>query len=856
MAELLLSLPSYNPSEGSAKCNERWRKPFDSFRSVALQIPLQPVCIGEQDRIEAPEETRVHRRFKFLQEESAEFARALAQERRETAKGEVQDEVGLKFTRRLLQNYQGGADGNAYITQRLEGQRSGDSQRPDAEVHIYEMFWADLARPTSTFVSFFLAVFQLVLHLPSLSRLAIDTRPDAGPLWKAFQFAQRYASRMLQIVIPLIKIVLLVALFSAAPAVAKVQKLGMVSALLVALAAAVASLVLMDKLSRPQFAHRFSWLVVSFLPALLCGVVTYVSMRDGAWNQGVVLAAVSWLLGALLFWYALGAYQNVQAGIVGTGWICYGVFFVMFWAYRGRGHMLAAASLWTAQWLVVTLRWSWLLLVGFAVAAFLLGGLAWRTESDRAKRAKARAAVRTSRLALAMPAVLFVFITGFIWAGLFSLATKISDPYFKPGVLSVAPGLQWLDNVTRVDLFPHLAVSDIDCYAKNSDPSRKCSEIAQAQTPCVEGRPCDYLKGVLAWSVGYGILGTVLLTAAGLMPLVWWALPSVMTETFPLRQKTQQNGKVQTEPPRTSSNRESVWLGGWISRGLDSTSLVTYISWAAIFVIPVVFSFTGHWRDWFEETTRALVSQVIAIAASTALLTALVRYSSPVLRCILDVDTYLRGGPTAATPRAKIFERYASLLRYVAQFRGPDARGYDSVVIVAHSLGSLISADLFRLLHAQRNDPELSTLGFGPVPPANRVPIQLFTMGNPLRQLLNRFFPYLYSWVREHPDNGLQPLPRPSTIPPNTISAEALPDPAHLGIDRWLNAYRTGDYVGRSLWLDEWYQRTAAGTGIYPAPILTAVGVRRLEFCIGAGAHTHYWDDTAPDIADRLNQLI
>lgn len=28
------------------------------------------------------------------------------------------------------------------------------------------------------------------------------------------------------------------------------------------------------------------------------------------------------------------------------------------------------------------------------------------------------------------------------------------------------------------------------------------------------------------------------------------------------------------------------------------------------------------------------------------------------------------------------------------------------------------------------------------------------------------------------------------------------------------------------------------------------------EFCIGAGAHTHYWDDTAPDIAQALNALI
>ncbi len=30
----------------------------------------------------------------------------------------------------------------------------------------------------------------------------------------------------------------------------------------------------------------------------------------------------------------------------------------------------------------------------------------------------------------------------------------------------------------------------------------------------------------------------------------------------------------------------------------------------------------------------------------------------------------------------------------------------------------------------------------------------------------------------------------------------------------------------------------------------------RREFCIGAGGHTHYWDETAPDIAYELDRLI
>jgi hypothetical protein len=30
----------------------------------------------------------------------------------------------------------------------------------------------------------------------------------------------------------------------------------------------------------------------------------------------------------------------------------------------------------------------------------------------------------------------------------------------------------------------------------------------------------------------------------------------------------------------------------------------------------------------------------------------------------------------------------------------------------------------------------------------------------------------------------------------------------------------------------------------------------REEMCIGAGAHQHYWDQSAPDIAEKLDELI
>jgi hypothetical protein len=58
--------------------------------------------------------------------------------------------------------------------------------------------------------------------------------------------------------------------------------------------------------------------------------------------------------------------------------------------------------------------------------------------------------------------------------------------------------------------------------------------------------------------------------------------------------------------------------------------------------------------------------------------------------------------------------------------------------------------------------------------------------------------------------------------------------------------------VGRNLWLGRAdlavYDRTGG-----PAA-LDAEG--RADWCIGAGAHTHYWDDTAPDVAAYLDAVV
>jgi len=872
MAELLLSLPPFKPEEAGSPCDKQPPREFEHFDTKGLQIPLQPVCVDKEKRVVVERNQIIPSSFR-LQEGSYKFAMHLADKAKNKELVKDRGEVGRQWSVKLLQDYYGAADSNKYVTTRLEGQRTKDS----TQVHIYEMFWADLAHPTNSILSFLLALFQFILHVPSLSRLAIDSRPNPDRIWRLFQALHRYASRMLQMALPLAKVALLIVVSAAIPAVTHVKGLDLLSAVIASVMVAIMSFLTMNYWIKPVFKSRTSWILSSFVLSLATGVsIYYYAHAEGVPKsiEIIVLAVAIWLLGAGLVWWALSAYQNTRPGIQGWGWTAYGLALIGFGisSYFARHEdaqtsmWVQQASFWTVQWILALVRLSWIGLALLAISSSILGAVAWRRAGTPNEKSRAKAAVRTSRFALAMPSFLFVFVTSLIWSALFSIEQKIQDPFFDMHVIQNDARHIPSPFGNNFDLFPNHSYV-LDHFVSNCEtPKPVCSGPKGDTCSCSTQTESDYLKGVLAWSVGSGSYIVVLVTLAGLIVLIWWALPSVLTERFPPRRDYGWYAKHGTEPPRNSTNHEAMWMGAWTSRGLDSISLVTWLCWSAIFLIPLAFMYLGppHLfgiRAHSEIVTKLVVCRVIAVASTTAILATLVHYSSPVLRVILDVDTYMRTGPIEGTPRAKIFERYVSLLRHIARYRGPDGRGYDRVVIVAHSLGALISGDLLNLLQNQKNDPALQKLGYWRDQNEAKIPIRLFTMGNPVRQLLNRFFPYLYDWVRDDPDNGSNPLQPPLEKPPARIDAP-LPDPGDLGVEKWVSAYRSGDYVGRSLWLTEWYRRTEKcdKDGIYPEEI-KKIGDRdpdpiRVEFCIGAGAHTHYWDDTAPDIAEELNKLI
>lgn len=847
MADLLLSLPATDHNA---------RRYFSGFQSVGLQVPLQPLAVYAPEP-ELPARTRFGRVFGFLQEESADFARSTRGYASGAPNSAKRGFAGHEFMRRLLYRYPGGADGDTYFTSRLEGKRGAGAVGGAADVHIYEVLWADLASPTNSILSFLFALFQLIFHLGSLSRLAIDTGAawNGSTLWVVYRRTQRYAVRMLQIVIPLLKLILLISLYSYIPSV--LPDLGghaWVSATFGALAGMILYF-LGARAFRPDIgSSRFVWVLAPMVAGFIGAVTGRLALFDRRQLSQPVSALELWLTGAALLWYVISKYGDVRRGAGAVGWWLYGFFLLTFAAYLVSGFGVARATLWVSQWIILGLRVSWIVLILLAFIALILGSFAWRFVPDLAERARARAAVRTSRFALAIPCLMFLLITGLVWASLFSVARSIQDPFLQAESIGLPPGAHWLSDVLVPNPSEPFEQAEKDCSPSSACTSARIQQYGDySSIRFFDPAKHDYLEGVLAWSVTPGFPITLTLAAAGFLLLVWWALPSVLTETLP--------GRDESTPPRRSTNGEASWLGGWTSRGLDGTSYVVFLTWLAIFVAPLYFLYLypSNFIVHLRAITATIVGYFLVGTLAAGILAAIVKYSSPVLRAVLDVDNYLRTEPAAATPRAKIVERYVSLLRYLVSFRDPtDGRGYDSVVIVAHSLGTLISADLLRFLRSE-GDPTLAPLGLAgeTVPNQGGIDLKMLTMGSPIRQLLNRFFPYLYDWVREKPDNGLQPLPGAIVTPPS-IELGSLPNPSELGLSKWVNIYRSGDYVGRSLWLTEWYRRTAGNdsAGAYPDPIYIASVEDRSEMCIGAGAHTHYWDDTAPDVAEQLNGLI
>ncbi len=314
--------------------------------------------------------------------------------------------------------------------------------------------------------------------------------------------------------------------------------------------------------------------------------------------------------------------------------------------------------------------------------------------------------------------------------------------------------------------------------------------------------------------VGTGV-GLILFLVAALFA-VWLILPAVVAESRPPKDAADWLGRM------LSAGFRNLKWSGWVCQLLITIGLLaSVVLWAEGFI---------GWRD--------LDAVVVVVLGGTLFLLFMFRGAGKAIRSALDialdVANWLRHDPPDRTPCARICARFASLLRHVCNWRDPGSGApYDAIVILAHSQGAVITADLFRYLKYVV-EPDLAPI-FRPEKESERLPVYLFTMGCPLRQLYSLRFPDQYAWARDTAD----------------WDSATKPNPDNLSVELWANFYRSGDYVGRVLWHPDADQ---ANTSAWDDQ--EREKDKRSERCIGSGAHTHYWDETAPEIAQKLDYLI
>jgi hypothetical protein len=333
-------------------------------------------------------------------------------------------------------------------------------------------------------------------------------------------------------------------------------------------------------------------------------------------------------------------------------------------------------------------------------------------------------------------------------------------------------------------------------------------------------------------------------------------------------------------------------LGLWLSSGYRAIDrLVRVWGWlvapaAALMALALVaaqvdrlgFVVTVPWLESLIQGSDQGVQSVsskwlyglsFAIAGTAAGLMALGKVAVKQLQglrapldAVLDVDNHFREFPRHRISRVHIVERYVALLDHLRQ------QGFDRVVFVAHSQGTVITAELLRYVqqwHLLGDPSAVVDPSQTPAAPLGQKESQvsvptlrrwldavqpcLLTMGSPLRQLYALRFPALYAW----PVNDIQDRSHPGWTGPR---------PSELGLRHWSNLWASGDYVGRWLW--------AAPGPRTPQPLevddmrysgdvhrgCDAQGATWRDACLGLDAHTHYFDVDKADVRAELLALV
>jgi hypothetical protein len=735
---------------------------------------------------------------------------------------------GLQYTAYLLAKAQrNGSPTEDFSTRsiRMDRWEAGRTTRLD----VYEMYWADLSRLSSALPRIISELFTIIFRLSRLgrdtvaeaSRYASGNREKRGRRWVALAFFQALLDWCFTNI--------LAQLFA---------QLLLVGALTMLIGLAAPDL-------SPDAAHRSELhpylraigLVFIALPA---AVILYF-LRAGARPLPIALGLIAAMAGAGMFvgpnspWsfvllltaivtvayhHALRAADErfpfvLQSGsVLWVGIVAWMVGHTIRFVPPDRDPWTQAlhGALTGFELLLFLIKWWWICAAAVIVVWATLSISTERQPYDR------RASAGTGRLGTLVAMAVFVAVSMALWGVLEGAVEKaVGTMHYDPVIWTTQP-----------------ALSPEETEARKGDPGF-CD--ADYRSPDV---PHPYAGSFLncRFQASTEMFSSVaVLLAAILGYLTLTVLPSVLAELSLTR----------SERPG-GEQRLGLWLTGWYRRLDLFVLLVTVVGVVAVigfafYVLtgnegnPIVASITS-------KSGKALEYLVFPATTAFAVLSAFGRFLSRTLPGVrapldaaLDVDNYFREFPRRQIPRARIFSRYRALMRHIRD------EGYDRVVIVSHSQGTVISAEFLRFVTSGSTD----NLRYDRRPRMRELmgcDVRLLTLGCPLRQLYATRFPTYYQWVLDQSGEVNGPLA------------------SDIGVEVWANAFGSGDYVGRWLWSraltppdgfhpmidhvvhDTNFKRRTIYQPWHPIPLAEGLLSRynSYETSTGFGAHTHYFD--------------
>jgi len=533
------------------------------------------------------------------------------------------------------------------------------------------------------------------------------------------------------------------------------------------------------------------------------------------------------------------------------------------------------AALFATETLLLVVKWWWIV-TGPLLAVWFVAGQVARTESGYASRAS----IATGRLGITVSFGMFLAVTMTTWALVNNvLDASVDGAGYRPCIFAFEPSASASQ--------PTPSAGFNTCMWTSRNAKKLFGQPMPSARAVLDDR---YQKSTSAFSV----LATLLLMLVAYLLTMF--TPSVLAELKLIadsqrdahQQAVDKRHPVHARDTLRQRTQRARALGRWLTAGYRRLDLVVAVvsllgvvlslGIAALF-LTTVFEH-GAVTAWVSsvglggivawlagragaaaglsqglfDPLQAAVFSAAGVGAALSVLGGQLSRHIPSLRgpldVAMDVDNHFREFPRTNIPRAHIFSRYAALLDHVR------AQDYERVVVVSHSQGTVISAELLRFLSSRAQlaptPDDAPLLGGRPLPP-----VSLLTVGCPLRQLYGSRFPGLYAWVLAK--NG-------SVFGPRA---------ADIGVRRWMNGFCSGDYVGRWLWSSAGHDavlqhptanavghdpfgRVDAYTGFNPMPPAEARlhAAREVEVCLGLGAHTHYFERDQTTVAWMVDYLV